>query len=170
MILPKTLLSEEQIHKRVKDLGAQIKKDYEGQELILVGALRGSIIFMADLSRQLDPLTTQLEFMQVSSYQGKESTGNLTFLGDIAADIKGQNVLLIEDIIDTGLTLDFLIKHLREKEPKSLKICTLLNKNKIDYITIDYNGFDIPNNFVVGYGLDHNGRYRNLPYIGIIDP
>ena len=168
MMLPQTLLSQEQIHARVVELGKEIKKDYEGQELVLVGALRGCVIFMADLSRTLDPLTTQLEFIKVSSYQGQESTGKLIFAGDIAMDIKDQQVLLVEDIIDTGLTIELLVKHLEEKKPKNLKICALLHKNKTSTIKIDYLGFNIPNNFVVGYGLDYNGKYRNLPYIGVL--
>ncbi|MCL1996546.1 MAG: hypoxanthine phosphoribosyltransferase [Defluviitaleaceae bacterium] len=168
MILPEVLLSEEQILKRVAELGKQIKDDYNGQELVLICALRGGVIFMADLARQLDPLTTQLEFIKVSSYQGQESTGKLVFSGDIAMDIEGLNVLLVEDIIDTGLTIDLLIKHIMAKKPKDLKVCALLNKNKVKHIKIDYNGFDIPNNFVVGYGLDYNGKYRNLPYVGTL--
>lgn len=163
------LISEEQIKQRVADLGKQLCNEYKGEELILLGVLKGCVIFLSDLCRYLPPDTTQIDFFRVTSYQGTASTGNVKLVSDFTVDIRGKHVILVEDIIDTGLTLSFIKEHIQSKAPKSFKVCTLLNKNKTPNTNIDYNGFDIPSDFVVGYGLDYDNKYRNLPYIGIIE-
>jgi len=167
------LISEEELQKKIAELGATIRKDYDGKEILLVCVLRGSIMFAADLSRHLDAATTELEFIEASSYgDGTVSSGNIRITKDIGCDIKGKNILIVEDIIDTGLTLSFIIEHLAKKEPKSLKVCTLLDKptrRKVNNINVDYCGFVIPNEFVVGYGLDFGQKYRNLNFIGFIE-
>lgn len=160
------MITENEILKRVAELGSEIKKDYLNEDLVLIGVLRGSILFMSDLSKHLDPKTTEFEFLQVNSYSDNESTGKVSLVSDIVSDIKGKNAIIIEDILDTGITLDFIINHIKSKNPKSLKVCTLLNKGKVDHIQIDYIGFKIPNKFVIGYGLDYNNKFRNLTYIG----
>ena len=165
-----TLVSEEEIKQRVIDLGKQISDEHQGEDLILLGVLKGCVIFLSDLCRQLSPLTTEIDLFRVTSYKGTESTGNVKLVTDFTVDVRGKHVILVEDIIDTGTTLNFLKEHILQKDPKSLKICTLLNKNKVEGIHIDYNGFDIPNEFVIGYGLDYDNKYRNLPYIGVLKP
>jgi len=165
------LLSEEQLEKRVRELGEEITKDYANEDcLIAVGILRGSVVFLADLIRHID-LHTELEFMAVSSYgASSKSSGVVKINKDLDVDIAGKNVIIIEDIIDSGITLNYLKDLLLKRNPKSLKICTLLNKpdrRKID-IKADYIGFDIPDEFVIGYGLDYASRYRNMPYVGIL--
>ena len=164
-----TLITEEEIKKRVEALGKQIAKEHDGEELILLGALKGCVIFLSDLARHLPADTTQIDFFRVSSYKGTESTGIAKLIFDFTVDIRDKHVILVEDIIDTGTTLAFIEQHVALKAPKSFKVCTLLNKNKVQDAKIHYNGFDIPNKFVVGYGLDHDNRYRNLPYIGAIN-
>ena len=167
------LLTEEQITRRVAELGAQITADYRGGPLTLVSVLKGSLPFMADLMRAID-LPLRIDLMEVSSYGGSttESSGLVRILKDLSASIADEDVLIVEDIIDTGLTLNYLIRYLRGKNPKSLRICTLLNKpeRRTSDVPVDYVGFDIPNEFVVGYGLDYAERYRNLPYIGVLKP
>ena len=166
-----TLYSAEQINARVSELGAEITRDYAGKELVIVGVLKGSVIFLADLIRAIDlPLT--IDFMAVSSYKdGTVSTGDVEILKDLTNPIRGKDVIICEDIIDTGLTLYRLMEILGSRGANSLKIATLLDKPepriKKD-LHIDYCGFQIPNKFVVGYGLDAAGRYRNLPFIGIV--
>ena len=166
------LISEEEIKAKVKELGQQISRDYQGQELLLVGVLRGAMLFMSDLMREID-IPVNIDFMVVSSYgAGTTTSGEVRVLKDLDRGIEGRNVLLIEDIVDTGLTLNYLTKYLSNRHPKSLKICTLLNKpsrRRIE-VPVDYNGFIIPDKFVVGYGLDYNEFYRNLPYIGVLKP
>ena len=165
------LYSAEQIIARVAELGAEITRDYAGKELVVVGVLKGSVIFLADLIRAIDlPLT--IDFMAVSSYKdGTVSTGDVEILKDLTNPIRGKDVIICEDIIDTGLTLFRLMEILSSRGANSLKIATLLDKPepriKKD-LRIDYCGFQIPNKFVVGYGLDAAGRYRNLPFIGIV--
>ena len=167
------LLTEEQLQTRIAELGEELSREYAGKNPIVVGVLKGVVVFYADMIRQIK-VPCQLDFMWISSYAGTTSTGNMLVRQDVTADIKGRHVLILEDIFDTGTSLDFTVKHLLEKEPASLKICTLLDKpeRRKEGITLeaDYTGFVIPNAFVVGYGLDYNEKYRNLPYVGILKP
>ena len=166
------LLTEEQIQAKVKELGEILTAEYADKNPVVVGVLKGVVVFYADMIRQLK-IPCQLDFMWISSYSGTNSSGMLV-RQDVTADIKGRHVLILEDIFDTGNSLDFTVKHLLSKKPASLKICTLLDKpeRRREGITLqaDYVGFTIPNAFVVGYGLDYNEKYRNLPYIGILKP
>jgi hypoxanthine phosphoribosyltransferase len=170
------LISEDQIKERIAELAAQIAADYpeggpEG-DLLLVGVLKGAVFFMTDFARAL-PIATQLEFMAVSSYgSATSSSGVVRILKDLDKDIAGRHVLIVEDIIDSGLTLSWLIKNLSTRHPASLEVVALLRKPdaaKKD-VHVKYVGFDIPNEFVIGYGLDYAERYRDLPYIGLLDP
>ena len=160
------LITEEQLRARVRELGSQISRDYAGQRLLLVGLLRGSVIFMADLLRAIT-IPVGLDFLAISSYVGRDSSGVVRLLKDLDHPIGGMDVLLVEDVIDTGLTLSYVLRVLRTREPASLEVCTLLNKPRGRLIDqpLKYVGFDLPNDFVVGYGLDHNQHHRNLPYI-----
>lgn len=161
-------ISEAKIQARVKELAAMINKDYAGQEVIIVGVLNGSFIFCADLIRHLT-IPCQIEFVSLSSYEGTESSGEVSFRMDVKQSLVGKNVILVEDIVDTGLTISFLLKHMKLKNLKSLKLCSLLLKRarlKVE-VPVDYLGFDIEDKFVIGYGLDFDGRYRELPYIGV---
>ncbi len=171
--IDKVLVSTEAIQKRCKDLGAQISADYAGQDLLLVCILKGGVIFLSDLSRALT-IPHAIDFMAISSYGGTriESSGIVRILMDLNTNIENRHVLIVEDIIDTGRTLQYIIENLRTRDPASLKICTLLNKysRREVPIHVDYIGFDIPNEFVVGYGLDYGEHYRNLPYIGVLKP
>ena len=164
------LISREELAARVKELAAMITKDYEGQEILLVGILRGSVPFMADLMREID-LDISIDFMSVSSYgSSTKSSGVVRIMKDLDTPIEGKNVIIVEDIIDTGLTLDYLKHYLAGKQPKSLRICAILDKpsrRKVD-IKGDYVGFEVEDKFIVGYGLDLNQKYRNLPYISWI--
>ncbi|NLM12595.1 MAG: hypoxanthine phosphoribosyltransferase [Epulopiscium sp.] len=161
------LFTEEEIAEKVKELGQQISKDYHGEDLTVVGILKGSNIFMGDLIRKID-IPLSIDFMVVSSYgQSTESSGVVKVLKDLEYSIEGKNILIVEDIIDTGLTLDYLKENLLRRKPKSLKICTLLDKptrRKVD-LKVDYIGFEIPDAFIVGYGIDYAEKYRNLPFI-----
>ena len=164
----KTLIDEVKLQERIKELGEQITKDYEGKEIILICILRGAVYFAVDLSKNIKSNKLIIEFMQVSSYgNNKETTGKLEIKKDLSTDIKGKNVIIVEDIIDSGITMASLKKYLQDKEPKTLKICTLLDKKERRQIQIDadYIGFEIPNKFVLGYGLDYEEYYRNLPYL-----
>src|SRR6266550_3756740 len=167
------LLSEEQIQTRVKELGLQISEDYAGQRLTLVSVLKGSLPFMADLMRAMS-IPVRIDLMEVSSYGGAttESSGLVRILKDLSASIEGEEVLIVEDIIDTGLTLNYLVRYLRGKSPRSLRICTLLDKpaRRLVEIPVDYIGFTIPDQFVVGYGLDYGELYRNLRFVGVLRP
>jgi len=167
------LLSEEQIKSRIRELGVQLSRDYAGKNPVFVGVLKGVVIFYADMIRAVD-VPCEMDFMWISSYSGTQSTGQMQVKKDIGVDIKGRHVVILEDIFDTGHSLDFTYRHLMEKEPASLKICTLLDKpsRRRPEITLqaDYVGFEVPNAFVVGYGLDYNEYYRNLPYVGILKP
>jgi hypoxanthine phosphoribosyltransferase len=161
-------ISEEKIQARVSELAAQINRDYENQEIILVCVLNGSFIFCADLIRQIK-VPVQIETVSLSSYEGTESTGQVSFRLDVKQSLVGKNVILVEDIVDTGLTISFLLKHMKLKNVASLKLCSLLLKRarlKVE-VPVDYLGFDIEDKFVIGYGLDFDGRYRELPYIGV---
>ena len=167
------LLTEEQIATRVAELGERITTDYEGRTLTLVSVLKGSLPFMADLMRAID-LPLRIDLMEVSSYGGTttESSGLVRILKDLSASIAGEDVLIVEDIIDTGLTLNYLIRYLRGKNPKTLRICTLLDKpaRRLVEIPVDYIGFQIPDQFVIGYGLDFGEVYRNLRFVGVLKP
>jgi hypoxanthine phosphoribosyltransferase len=162
----KPLFDQAALAQRIRELGAQISKDYAGQELTCVCVLKGSVLFFADLVRAIT-IPTRFEFIGVKSYEGTSSTGHVQITTDLSADIKGANVLVVEDIVDTGMTIDFLFNTLRVREPKSLKICALLSKPDAHVMKndIDYVGFEISREFVIGYGLDLDGQYRNLPYI-----
>ena len=167
------LLSEEQIQNKVKELGKILTEEYAGKNPIVVGVLKGVVMFYADMIREIK-VPCQMDFMWVSSYSGTHSTGNMMVRQDLSADIKDRHVLILEDIFDTGNSLDFTVKHLKARGPASVKICTLLDKperrNPRITLEADYTGFTIPNAFVVGYGLDFDEKYRNLPYIGILKP
>lgn len=167
------LLSEEQIQSKVKELAAQLSKDYEGKDPIFVGVLKGVVMFYADFVKNFEG-HCQMDFMWISSYAGTSSTGNMVVKKDVSAGIEGRHVVILEDIFDTGSSLEFTYHHLLAKNPASLKICTLLDKpeRRRAGITVkpDYTGFVIPNKFVVGYGLDFNEHYRNLPFVGVLKP
>ncbi|MBI4063864.1 MAG: hypoxanthine phosphoribosyltransferase [Elusimicrobia bacterium] len=163
------LYSEDQIAKRVAALAKEINKDHQGRHLVIVGILKGSFMFMGDLVRHLQ-VPCEVDFLSVSSYAGEVSTGIVKLNFDIATDIRGCDVLLIDDIVDTGFSLAFARKHLLAKEPRSLQVAVLLDKpqrRKI-FVPVKYTGFMVPDRFVVGYGLDYNGRFRELPYIGVL--
>jgi len=165
------LISEEEIRSKVRELGAQVTADYTGRSVTLVSVLKGSLPFMADLMRAIE-VPVQIDLMEVSSYGGAttETSGLVRILKDLSSSIAGRDVLIVEDIIDTGLTLNYLLRYLRGKNPASLRICALLDKpaRRLVEIPIDYTGFTIPDEFVVGYGLDFGEFYRNLPFIGVL--
>ena len=168
----KILISEEEIEKRVKELGRQISDDYVGKSLVVVSVLKGSVMFMADLLRALD-IHTEIDFMVVSSYgSGVVSTGAVKMLKDIFLPIEGRDVLIVEDILDTGKTLHYIKDYLGARKPNSIRICTLLDKpeRREADIVADYVGFNVPDEFVIGYGLDYDEHYRNLPFIGVLKP
>ncbi|HEX3428801.1 MAG TPA: hypoxanthine phosphoribosyltransferase [Candidatus Limnocylindrales bacterium] len=167
------LVTEDQIRTKVAELGTRIGADYADRRLTLVSVLKGSLPFMADLMRAI-PVPVRIDLMEVSSYGGSatESSGLVRILKDLSASIEGEDVLIVEDIIDTGLTLNYLLRYLRGKNPKSLRICTLLDKpaRRLVDIPVDYVGFTIPDQFVVGYGLDYREYYRNLRFVGVLRP
>jgi len=170
--IKEVLLSKETLDKRVRELGAEITADYKGKEILMIGVLRGAVIFMGDLARAID-LPVALDFMAVSSYgTASSSSGVVRILKDLDESVEGKHLLIVEDIIDSGLTLKYLMDNLMSRNPASAKICTLLNKPSRRKIAVDvaYNGFDIPDEFVVGYGLDYAEKYRNLPFIGVLRP
>ena len=167
------LVSEEQLKTRVAELGAQISKDYAGKDLLLVSILKGAVVFMADLMRAVS-IPCGIDFMVVSSYGGANtsSTGLVKIIKDLDADLSGKDVLIVEDILDTGITLSHLVPMLEMRNPNSVKICTILSKpsrRKAD-IEPDYCGFEVPDEFVVGYGFDYDEKYRNLSYVGVLKP
>jgi hypoxanthine phosphoribosyltransferase len=164
------LLSREAIAARVEDLAIQISRDYAGKDLLLVGVLKGAFVFLADLMRALE-IPVQVDFVRLASYgTGATSAGQVRVILDLAASIAGRHVLIVEDILDSGLTLGFLLERLRARQPASLKLCVLLNKRirRVYEITPDYTGFDVPDGFVVGYGIDYAERYRHLPAIYVL--
>jgi len=171
--IQQVLLTEEQIQTRIRELGEELSREYADKDPVIVGVLKGVVVFYADMIRRIT-VPCQMDFMWISSYEGTNSTGNMVVKRDVSADIKGRHVLILEDIYDTGNSLDLTYKHLLSKEPASVKICTLLDKpaRRKEGITLqaDYVGFTIPNEFVVGYGLDFDEHYRNLPYIGVLKP
>jgi hypoxanthine phosphoribosyltransferase len=164
------LIDEPTLQGRIAELGAEITQDYRGRDPILVGVLKGAIFFMADLMRQLD-LPCEVDFMAISSYgAGVDSSGVVRILKDLDVSIEGRNVLIVEDIVDSGLTLSYLLRNLEARRPASLETCALLTKpaRRVNEVECRYVGFEIPNRFVIGYGLDFAERYRNLPYIGVL--
>ncbi|MCV0404243.1 MAG: hypoxanthine phosphoribosyltransferase [Chloroflexi bacterium] len=165
------LIDAAAIEARVAELGAQLTTDYEGRDPVLVSVLKGSLVFLADLMRAMD-LPSSIDLMEVSSYAGTETSGQVRILKDLSKSIEGRDVIVVEDIIDTGLTLNYLLRYLGERKPASIKIICLLDKpaRRLAEIPIDYRGFTIPDRFVIGYGLDYEERYRNLPYIGVLKP
>ena len=171
--IQRVLLSEEQIRQKVAELGKILSEEYADKDPVFVGVMKGVVVFYADMVRQIT-VPCQFEFMWISSYQGAESTGKMTVKRDVSVDLKGRHVVILEDIFDTGNSLTYTYQHLLSKEPASLKICTLLDKpeRRAPGVTLvpDYVGFTVPNEFVVGYGLDYNEHYRNLPYVGILKP
>ena len=168
----KELLTAEKIAARIAELGAEITRDYEGRELVLVGVLKGSFLFMADLARAISSTEVRIDFLGLASY-GDETTssGVVQITADLSKPVEGKHVLVVEDIVDTGLTMDYLMDNLRTRHPASVKLCSLLHKpsRQKKTVPIDYLGFTIPDLFVVGYGLDYAQRYRNLPYIGVLE-
>ena len=170
--IEKVLFTEEQIAEKIKELGSQIAKDYAGKNPLIISVLRGSFIFMADLVRAID-IPCEVDFLSVSSYgSGTVSSGNIKMIQGLDGDIKGRHVIVVEDILDTGVTLSNLVPMLKMRNPNSVKICTILDKpsrRKAD-IQPDYEGYQVPDEFVVGYGLDYDEKYRNLPYVGALKP
>ena len=165
------LFTKEQIETRASEIGAQISKDYEGEEVYLVGTLRGAVVWMGDIMKNIT-CDTEIDFIVASSYgSGTTSSGVVKIKKDLDGDIYGKNVIIIEDIVDTGTTLKYLKEHLADRNPKSIRICTLLDKpsRRIAEIDADYVGFSIENLFVIGYGLDYDQKYRNLPYISYLE-
>lgn len=164
------MLSEEEVDKRIGELGAQISKDYEGKEVTLICILKGASFFACELAKRIT-VPVAIDFMKVSSYgSGTVSTGQVKIINDLSDSIEGKDVIIVEDIIDSGNTLNALPKVLMERKPSSIKLCTLLDKpsRREVEVDVDYTGFQIPDHFVVGYGLDYDQKYRNLPYIGIV--
>lgn len=171
--IEKILLSEQQIQTRIQELGEVLTKEYADKNPVIVGVLKGVVVFYADMIRHIQ-VPCQMDFMWLSSYAGTDSTGKMLVRQDVTVDIEGRHVLILEDIFDTGNSLEFTVNHLKKQNPASIKICTLLDKpeRRRAGVTLkaDYVGFTIPNAFVVGYGLDYNEKYRNLPYVGILKP
>lgn len=169
----KVLLTEEELARKVKEMGKQITEDYKDKNLLLVSVLKGSVVFMADLMRAIDTYC-RIDFLNVSSYgSGTKTSGTVKIIKDLDIDICGYDLLIVEDILDSGMTLSYIKKILMERKPNSVKICTLLDKperRQVPDIKADYKGFVIPDEFVVGYGLDFDETYRNLPYIGALKP
>ena len=166
------LITEEEIKSRVFELGKQISEDFGGEDIVVIGLLKGCFMFIADLMRAIDS-HVEVDFMAVSSYgSGTVSSGEIKVKKDYSIDIEGKNVLVIDDILDTGRTLAFVKDYLSVKSPKSIKICTLLDKpdRRTSKVNVDYIGFSVPDQFVVGYGLDYDEKYRNLPFIGVLKP
>jgi hypoxanthine phosphoribosyltransferase len=170
--IERVLITEEQIQEKIRDLGARITADYADRDLLLIGVLKGAFVLMADLSRHVH-LPLEFDFMAVSSYgAATQTSGVVRILKDLDHEIAGRDVLLVEDIVDSGLTLNYLLKNLRTRKPATLEVCALLQKPEAQRVTLDirYPGFDIPAVFVVGYGLDYDERYRNLPFVGTLRP
>ena len=165
------LISEADVAAKIAELGAQISKDYEGEDIYMLCILKGGVFFMTELAKHVT-VPVSLDFMSVSSYGSHtRSSGNVRIIKDLDTPIEGKNVLVVEDIIDTGRTLAYLLDNLQKRKPKSLKLCTLLDKpeQRVTEVDVDYVGFRIPDKFVVGYGLDYDQHYRNLPYIGVVE-
>lgn len=170
--IAETLLSKETIAEKVAELGARISTDYKDKNLLLVGILKGSVVFMSDLMREIT-VPARIDFMSVSSYgSGVKTSGVVKIVKDLDIPLQGYDVLIVEDILDSGLTLHYIIEILKSRNPHSIKICTLLDKpySRKTNVETDYHGFDIPDKFVVGYGLDFAEKYRNLPFVGVLKP
>ena len=168
--IKEVLFTEQQLREKIAELGAAITKDYEGKDLLIVSILKGSVMVMADLMRAVD-LPLQIDFMNVSSYgAGTQTAGSVKILKDLDVDIKGKNLLIVEDVLDSGVTLHNLMKLLRQRQPESIEICTLFSKPSRRRVDVDakYIGFVIPDAFIVGYGLDYDEKFRNLPYVGVL--
>lgn len=166
------LYSEEQLHEKCVELGAQISRDYEGRDLLLVSVLKGAVVFMADLMRQIT-VPCGIDFMVVSSYgSGVKTSGVVKIVKDLDTEIRGKDLLIVEDILDSGMTLSYLTELLRDRHPASIRIVSLLDKPSRRKVPLrpDYVGYEVPDEFVVGYGLDYDEKYRNLPYVGILKP
>ncbi|MGD9148450.1 MAG: hypoxanthine phosphoribosyltransferase [Anaerolineae bacterium] len=170
-VIDRILVDEKSVQRRVAELGQAISKDYEGKDLVLTCVLKGGVAFLTDLMRQVT-IPHEIDFMAISSYGlgQRESTGAVRLIMDLKVDIAGRDVLIIEDIVDSGRTMDYLLRALWARQPASLRICTLLNKpsRRVIEVPLDYIGFDIPDEFVLGYGLDFDEKYRNLPYVGVL--
>ncbi len=165
------MISEEEVNARIAEIAAQINEDYKGEEIVAIGILRGGVYFCTELTKRIT-VPVILDFMEASSYgAATSSSGQVNITKDLIEDIAGRHVIVVEDIIDTGRTLSLLLDNLRARKPKSLKLCTLLDKpeRRIVQVPVDYNGFVIPNKFVIGYGMDYAQKYRNLPYIGVVE-
>lgn len=165
------LISEEEVNKKIKEIGEQISKEYEGKELHMICVLKGGVFFMCELAKRISVPVT-MDFMSVSSYgSATKSSGVIKIVKDLDEAITGKDVLVVEDIVDSGNTLSYLMEMLQQRGPKSLKLCTLLDKpdRRVREVKVDYTGFQIPDEFVVGYGLDYSQKYRNLPYIGVVE-
>ncbi|SHI64399.1 hypoxanthine phosphoribosyltransferase [Parasporobacterium paucivorans] len=165
------MISEEDVNRKIRELGAEISKDYEGKDLHMICVLKGGAFFMCELAKRITVPVT-IDFMSVSSYGGEtESSGIVRIVKDLDEPVEGREVLVVEDIVDSGRTLSYLMGMLQDRKPKSLALCTLLNKpdRRVTEVRVDYIGFDIPDKFVVGFGLDYGQRYRNLPFIGVVE-
>lgn len=165
------MISEEEVNARITEIAARISEDYKGEEIVAIGILRGGVYFCTELTKKIT-VPVILDFMEASSYgDGTDSSGQVLITKDLIEDIADRNVIVVEDIIDTGRTLSLLLDNLRARKPKSLKLCTLLDKpeRRVVPVQVDYNGFVIPNKFVIGYGMDYAQKYRNLPYIGVVE-
>jgi hypoxanthine phosphoribosyltransferase len=165
------IVTQEQMRARIREMGRQITSDYTGKDLILIGVLKGAYAFYADLARAIR-IPMRVDFIVVTSYGSRsKSSGKVKLVSDLTEDVKGKDLLLVEDIIDSGLTISYLMKTLAKRKPRSVKVCTLLSKpeRRVVNVAIDYEGFRIPNKYVVGYGLDYQQKYRNLPYLAVLD-
>jgi hypoxanthine phosphoribosyltransferase len=166
------LVAEEELDRRIRELGAEISRDYAGRDVVLLGILKGAVLFLSDLLRRID-IPAEVDFMAVASYgNATKSSGVVQILKDMEGPIEGRDVLIVEDIVDTGLTLRYLHDTLQGRNPRSLEVCALLSKPEAQVVEVPvkYVGFEIPNEFVVGYGLDYQQRYRGLPYVGVLNP
>ena len=170
-VIERILVSQESLQRRIAELGQTLSADYEGKDLVLICILKGGVTFLTDLMRHIT-IPHEIDFMAISSYGAgqRESTGAVRLILDLMTDIAGRDVLIVEDIVDTGQTMDYLLRLFRAREPASVRVCTLLNKpsRRELEVPLDYIGFDIPNEFVLGYGLDFDEKYRNLPYVGVL--
>ena len=166
----KELIKETDIADRISELGEQISADYRDKDLVLVGVLKGAFVFLSDLLRHID-IPVAIDFLSISSYNGKESSGVVRLTHDLSLNIEGRDVIIVEDVVDTGKTLQYIINNLETRKPRSLAVCTLLNKqeHRVVNVSLDYVGFMIPGVFVVGYGLDYRNQYRNLKYVGVLN-
>ena len=170
--IARVLISEEELHRRIREMGRELAAEYEGKDPVFLGVLKGVVVFFSDMIRAV-PIKSQIDLLAVSSYgAGTESSGTIVMKKDVSLNLEGRHVVILEDIIDTGLTLKFTVEHIRKMNPSSLKVCTMLDKpaRRVVEIEADYVGFTIPNEFVVGCGLDYNDYYRNLPFIGVLRP